>query len=1049
MWKEIGIFGLISSSGNVWLAQAPDGVIISPDGATDSPAATALFFSEPRFFIALLAGLLLAFGFQLLLTNLSVAAGISYLGGHSHNKDDKGDRGIPLSDVNVSDLSDVSSGGLTVNKIGTAVGLWTVITVSLALFVACLLAVKLSLINNAVLGAIVGLVIWAAYFSLMVWISTTAIGSVLGSVFSAATSGFQAIWGTATNAIGAKVAKDQIISTAEAAASAVRREIVGAIDPETVKENLQDYLDRIKPAGLDLQNIERDFERLLKDPELLALAKPENLEKIDRQTFVNLISSRTDLSKKEVERLADRLQSAWNKTVGQTQKSDSVAELVNFLKSSQPGKDLFGNLDQRLQGLIGKVGQDQQNQGSPIVNQLFGTLMGAVMARTDLSDLDVQKVLGKIDDTKKQITQVVSSETPATSKSATRLDVENYLLNTYSWELTPETIDRDFPHVIYDSQASPKIMRRELDNFNRQDFVDILQSRGVFTTEKVQTLADRLEVSRRSALEKLSLALDTQATHQLQIQLQNYLQTAPRGNLLDTKLLAQDVKPIVEDEDATAGQLRSRLAQFNRPTLVDWLTRRADLNTEEIDRTINELNRIFNIVVADAEGLQKAAEARVSAQWTKVQDYLRNTGKSELNPDGIARDFQTLLADPEAGRIQLRDRLSHFDRDTLVQLLAQRQDMSQAEADRIIGQVETSWQNVTHAPQIVADKASQKYQELTTAIADYLRNTGKSELNPDGIKRDLQLLLNDPKLGARALGDRLSQMDRDTLVKFLSQREDMSEAEVNQAIDSVQDTIKSVVRAPQRLALRTQAQIRDFQSTLADYLRNTGKEELNPEGIKRDLQFLLTDPRLGMEKMSDRLSHLDRETLIKLLSQRQDISEAEASQIVDRILLVRDRFLSQIQAIQAQVQATIDGVFGNIRGYLNGLERPELNYDGIKKDLRQIFDDPQAGFEAMRDRLSQVDRGTLVALLSSREDISPDDAERIINQIEGTRNSILRRAERIQQEVQRRLEEIKRQAQHQVEETRKAASVAAWWLFGTAITSALISALAGALAVAR
>jgi hypothetical protein len=89
----------------------------------------------------------------------------------------------------------------------------------------------------------------------------------------------------------------------------------------------------------------------------------------------------------------------------------------------------------------------------------------------------------------------------------------------------------------------------------------------------------------------------------------------------------------------------------------------------------------------------------------------------------------------------------------------------------------------------------------------------------------------------------------------------------------------------------------------------------------------------------------------------------------------------------------------------------------------------------------------LVALLSSREDISEADANRIVDQIEGARNSVLQRAERIQHEAQRRLEDMKRQAQHQAEETRKAAASAAWWLFGTAAVSALASAVAGALAV--
>jgi hypothetical protein len=186
---------------------------------------------------------------------------------------------------------------------------------------------------------------------------------------------------------------------------------------------------------------------------------------------------------------------------------------------------------------------------------------------------------------------------------------------------------------------------------------------------------------------------------------------------------------------------------------------------------------------------------------------------------------------------------------------------------------------------------------------------------------------------------------------------------------------------------------------------------------------------------------------VSLLSQREDISEEEANRIADNVESVRHQFVEQAQAVQHRMQSAIDGVFGKIRNYLNSLDRPELNYEGIKRDFRKVFDDPEAGFDALRDRLSQFDRDTLVAVMSSREDISEADANRIIDQIEGVRDSVLHRAEYLQEEAQKRVKELKHNAKKQVEETRKAAATAAWWLFGTAITSVAVAAFAGVLAV--
>ncbi|RKI21421.1 MFS transporter, partial [Corallococcus sp. AB004] len=143
-------------------------------------------------------------------------------------------------------------------------------------------------------------------------------------------------------------------------------------------------------------------------------------------------------------------------------------------------------------------------------------------------------------------------------------------------------------------------------------------------------------------------------------------------------------------------------------------------------------------------------------------NYLRSTGKEELNPEGIQRDFKTLLEDPEAGMDALGDRLSKFDRDTFVKLLKERQDISEEEADQIINQLESSRDSVLSQAKELQDAAQAKAEDVRQKVEAYLRDTNKEELNPEGIKRDLQTLLEDPQAGLSAITTRLSQFDRDT-----------------------------------------------------------------------------------------------------------------------------------------------------------------------------------------------------------------------------------------------------------------------------------------------
>ncbi|MEH2043630.1 MFS transporter [Nostoc sp.] len=1021
----------------LWLAQVP------VERSNVTPEQASVLISGPRFFVALISGVILAFAFQLVLTNLSLAAGISYLG-HSSDSD--------------SDNGEVGSLGGSIRKIGTAVGIWTLLTVTVALLIASYLAVKLSLvISDRGLGAILGLVIWGAYFLLLVWVSSTTVGSLIGSVVNTATSGFQAIMGTATAALGAKAVNSQVVATAEAAAAAVRRELGSAIDPVSIRENIEDYLEKIRPPELDVSKIRSDFENLLNDPQLKAIAGTPDIRNIDRQKFIELVSSRTDLSKKDVSRIADTLYKVWQQVVSQQPPTeDRLGELMDYLKSLPPGQNKTDELNAKLDRLLAEKGgskeSDQKAATGPIQSTLqqgLSALSAIVLGRADLSDLDVEKILGSLTSAKDKVTDQADKlglPTPSQPYSTIRADVENYLYNTYAWQLSPERIAQEFHDVIYDPAADPGIIRRELEQLSSNDFAKILQKRGLLTQGQIQRIANQLETVRQEVLITVRAVEERDIVQDLQRAVESYLLVTPKADLTPEGI-EQNFKPLLEDSEADYETLTLRLAHLDRQEIREILLQRNDVQLYEVDSILDELEKQRDRVLVESKGLAEQAQYQAETLWLNVESYLRNTGKSELNPDGIRADFKKLLEDPEAGISSIRARLSRFDRDTLVQLLSQRQDLSEDQVNQIINTTEESWHSIRHTPQAVVDKAKEQYDSVTTTIADYLRNTGKQELNPEGIGRDLTRLFENPKEGAVALRRRLSQVDRDTLVKLLSQRQDLSEEQVNEIIDSTQTSIRNFVRAPRRLASRTQQRVESFKGYLEEYLRQTGKEELNPEGIKRDLQLLLHDPRVGVESFGDRLSQFDRSTIIALLKIREDISDQEAAQIADNMVSVRDQFVEQVRSIQRGIQDAIDGVFGRIRNYLNSLDRPELNYDSIKRDVRTVFDDPQAGFDALRDRLSSFDRDTLVAIMSSREDISEEDANRIIDQIERARNTVLQRAERIQHEAQRRLEQVKHQAQRQAEETRKAAATAAWWLFATAFVSAIFSALGGAIAV--
>ena len=1030
---------------------AQQGIIVEGEPNLEAVQDASFVFNGPQFFAALVAGVVLAFAIQLLLTNLGIAAGISMAGGSS-------------SDSSHSSSHNDNSDGLgsTIKKVGMAVGLGTLISVSLALFTASFLAVKLGLFVAPLSGAIVGLVIWATFFALMMFFSSRAIGSLLGSVFSTATSGMQSILGTATAAIGAGAASKQVVNTAEAAAAAVRKELGMAIDPMSMRENVEDFLQSVTPAGIDVNRIAQDFEELLNDENLQEIVDSDSVRNIDRSTFIQLISDRSDISKKDAERIAAKMESVWNKTTSKfTPSANPVSQLSNYLKTATKEQLVGTDLGSQINSVVNELKPSSgSNSGSgsgsnPVVKAAtsFGasSLANIVMGRADLSDFDVDKIVGQLKSAGEQLgekTEQVAYQAGIKDAPPTTVkkDIDRYLANAYPWQLRQSNLDREFRNLIYDPAADPQAVAAELRQINRTDFVDVLKQKGLLSQTQIRSTANLLDAIRLEVIATAEAASAREKSIELMVEVEEYLTTVAKDRLNPEKIQLE-FKPILEDFDTTYERLSTRLAVLDRPTLERMLELRNDMNEFEVSAVAGELEIARDRVLEENKQNLDQAGVLAQRQWLQLQSYLKDTGKGELNPDGIKRDLELLLKDPQGGSSALRARLSNFDRDSLVQLLSQRQDLTEEQIEDTIDTVEGSWMRIANAPQKLVGKAQEQYDAATSEIASYLRSTGKPELNPKGIERDLTLLFNNPKLGSKAIRQRMAAMDKDTLVQLLAQRKDLNESDIEQVINDVQSTLKNIAKAPRRAAIRTQEKAIDFKSSVEDYLRSTDKAELSPSGIKRDVELLLNDPRAGAESLKDRLSSFDRSTLTALLTQREDISKEDVDRVVDQILEVRDSVMSQLQVIQDKVQSVIDRLLAKIKAYLNSLDRPELAYAGIKRDINVLFDDPQAGFNALRDRFSSVDRDTLIAVMSSRDDISKVDADRIVSQVERTRDRTLQRAERLQTETMMRVEAAKKQAAQQVEETRKAAATASWWLFLTGLVSAIASAGAGALGV--
>ncbi|HEY9696843.1 MAG TPA: hypothetical protein V6D10_06250 [Trichocoleus sp.] len=315
-----------------------------------APVQTGLVLTQ--LLAALVIGLITAFAFQFLLTSFGIAIGLSAWGMRAaRSRSVEQPEPNHQSDPSVLSEANPSEGN---SAIGTIAGLGILLTVNVVLFAACFLAAKFSQVDRPWFGAIEGIVIWSAYFLLLIWLSTTAVSSFVGTLFDATTGGLRRM----ITAIAAAFSnQDEPVTEAQMIAT-IREEMQAAFnsdklrqliavelpprqpnslselplspadssteDPATTKngeppavvefwQKIAVFLGDTSANRLTNKRIDRKLHKFLEQAKL-DLAE-EDLPAFDRAVLSQLLEQRQDLKSRQKERILDQFAETWQQTL--------------------------------------------------------------------------------------------------------------------------------------------------------------------------------------------------------------------------------------------------------------------------------------------------------------------------------------------------------------------------------------------------------------------------------------------------------------------------------------------------------------------------------------------------------------------------------------------------------------------------------------------------------------------------------------------------------------------------------------------------------------
>lgn len=706
--------------------------------------------ANPPFFTTLAAGLLIAFALQLLLTNLGIAAGITAL---SYLPDSSAD------DADSSEPGKSEASGGSGGAIGFAVGLGALLTVNTVLFAACFLAVKLSMTGSAIVGATFGVVIWSAYFLVLIWLASTAVGAFLGSALGVLHTGWQGLRAIARMALGRQTSSTENSLEQQIAAIAEAQRQLTEISVNRLQERVDRHL------------------------ESLSLAHPVQIE-------------------------ARSL-------------PDTNDDLIQWIRSAKPDELTTDELNRRLEQRATTAPHPQESSIATTWMPYLKMLFRVARDRVDLSELDVAHILSQLQSSQSQVGQVVKQVSNWLSPINTiQQDVEDYLLNTSSQQLTRKTVKDEFRDVIYDTEADPQLIQAQLAQLERDQLIEILNQREDLSAKAIDKIVDRLESVRSAVLEELEarIALEqsdksiadastdedseevrTQAKAAAQAIWQQTLTYVSKSDeKLNARNIQRQLKRLLKASSIEPEILQRYLPSFQPDEVLQALQQQSDLSEKQIKQISARVEKAWSkLLEQTAPNLPSVEDGYQQLQGT-IAEYLQTLNPAELNLETVREDLLKLLKHPQIKASGLAPLLMQVDWQQLADALQKSGHFNEQQIHQIVDQVQRLMFSLSRFPRRWAVRAQKLSQSLSSQVEEHLTNS-KSDWKT-APQNGLELVKESVKQG-------LDDLSQSTQSAALSVRDGLSTVIATQVTDQVESMRANLTEQIEQIQQETDRQI--------------------------------------------------------------------------------------------------------------------------------------------------------------------------------------------------------------------------------------------------
>ncbi|VXC14817.1 hypothetical protein [Maribacter litoralis] len=482
----------------------------------------------PNFFVTILSGVILALIFQIILTAISVAAGVTSVGNFK--------KSYAKSKVEMDESDNNNDHNINVGvKYTSMFGIWSLITTSIALFGATALALKINVVESTFSNITTALVIWGLFFLILFYLETKIVGSLLGNLVTAVTSGFK----NSANAISSMFETSpykKVDNILDHTIDKVRSEFDTGISSEKINSVMDNFFTKVDERIPEFDSIKADLEDIAKESKSTNsstkwFAIQQMVNKLLSENGNNVDNGKQSKIKK-LKEVIDSISNNMNKEDSKVEGAKNVVEefsaldrevidsktkkIQDYLSNATPSDLSVGRLGVLLKGALNHPNMVKSMLLDKVEGLDRNSIVDVLSKNSNLSKDDINGYADNFMNVVKSIgTHLDNGEgTLENLKNKVTAYLNNVGSNNYSFDFNE--LSKSLKSILYDPKKSLKDLKNQLTAVDIDDVKNYISNSKYVDENQMDNVVQTISNVKKSVEQKVD-KIETEARQRVQI----------------------------------------------------------------------------------------------------------------------------------------------------------------------------------------------------------------------------------------------------------------------------------------------------------------------------------------------------------------------------------------------------------------------------------------------------------------------------------------------------------------------------------------------------